>query len=158
MSCPSPFRLHCLTALLVCMWTLLAGPTLAHGVQHQIQHANATVITLSYEDGQALAHAVFEAAPVDAMQAAVTGLTDARGRAVLVADVPGRWRLRAFSTDGHGAVVEFEVMASADTAGPESAPVPRWLRVLFGLALLFFVFSSLQCWLRWRQRRVDPEA
>jgi len=161
MSCVPPSRLHrVITALAILAGALLAGPASAHGVRHQIQYANATVISLSYDDGQALAHAVFEAAPMGAAQAAVTGLTDAEGRAVIVADVPGRWRLRAFSNDGHGAVVEFDVTASAASAVdtiPVSVPVPRWMRAAFGLALLFFAFSSLQCWLRERRRRADPD-
>jgi len=158
MSCFPPSRLHgVIMALAILAGALLAGPASAHGVKHQIQSVNATVISLSYDDGQALAHAVFEAAPMGAAQAAVTGLTDAEGRAVIVADVPGRWRLRAFSNDGHGAVVEFDVAASTADTVPVSTPVPRWMRVAFGLALLFFVFSSLQCWLRERRRRAGPD-
>jgi len=152
-----PSRLHSvITALVMSVDALLAGPASAHGVQHQIQYVNATVITLSYDDGQALAHAVFEATPTGGTQAAVTGLTDAEGRAIIVADVPGRWRLRAFSNDGHGAVVEFEVAASAAGTVSAPAPVPRWMRVVLGLALLFLVSVSLQCWLRGRRRRTDP--
>jgi len=157
MFCFPRFRLHVVIVLLTVLVALSARPISAHGVQHQIRHTGATVITLRYDNGQALAHAVFEAAPAGETRAAVTGLTDIEGRAVIVADVPGRWRLRAFSNDGHGAVVEFDVAASAADMVPASAPVPRWMRVAFGLALLFFVFSSLYCWVRGRRRRVNPD-
>jgi len=129
----------------------------AHGVHHHIRHAQAVVVTLTYDDGQAFAHAVFEAAPMTDPQAGISGQTDAMGRAVIVAETPGRWQLRAFSDDGHGVQVAFDV-AVPNVNALSGTTTPRWLMGVFGLLLLLAVFAGVQWRLMRRARSTDPAA
>jgi len=156
-----PMQLSSSLVLAVGLAVSLAAtvPAGAHGVRHQIEQARATVITLTYDDGTPLVGARFEAGPAGAAQATLSGQTDARGRAVVIADTPGPWQLRAFATDGHGARVEFDVSASAGAdraqaglSGSGAATLPKWL----GLVLIAAVFAALQQWLRTRTRRKKP--
>jgi len=130
-------------------------PVQAHGVRHRIEQTQATVITLTYDDGEPLVGARFEAGPVGADQATLTGQTDTQGRAVVISDAPGRWQLRAFANDGHGARIEFDVTTSTNAnrahggLSSGAATMPKWL----GLVLLAVVFVGLQQWLRTRRQK-----
>jgi len=96
----------------------IATPALAHEVHHEIRQSRATIITLTYADGQPFGGEAFEAVPIAAGQPIVSGRTDAQGRAILLAEVPGTWRLRAWSDDGHGVDLRFEVAALPSTGSP----------------------------------------
>jgi len=125
-------------------------PMQAHEVVHEIVQTRATIIILSYDDGEPFVGARYEAGPVDAEKPALTGTTDRTGRVVIFGDAPGRWKLRAFSEDGHGAVLEFDrgVAASDTEPTPErvnsQASIPKWV----GFVVLFGVFAALRQWVR----------
>jgi len=124
-------------------------PVQAHEVVHEIVQTRATIIILSYDDGEPFSGARYEAGPVDAEKPALTGTTDRTGRVVIFGDAPGRWKLRAFSEDGHGAVLEFDRGAGSDAEPtPETvnsqAAIPKWV----GFVVLFGVFAALRQWVR----------
>ena len=50
----------------------IATPALAHEVHHEIRQSRATVITLTYADGQPFGGEAFEAVPVGAGQPIVS--------------------------------------------------------------------------------------
>jgi len=81
----------------------------------QVEHTQATIITLSYDDGEPFGGARFEAKPVGAEKPALTGMTDRWGRVVLFGKATGRWQLYAFLDDGHEIRIEFDRGASSDT-------------------------------------------
>ena len=140
----------------------IATAALAHEVHHEIRQSRATVITLTYADGQPFGGEAFEAVPVGAGQPVLSGRTDAQGRVIVLAEVPGTWRLRAWSDDGHGVDLRFEVAALPPTGAPRSttattltsadpaasdstvAGLPRWVLVLIGLAVIALAFKFLQ--------------
>ena len=103
---------------------------LAHEVTHRIETMTATVITLTYGDGAPFAHQAWDARPFAAKEVRRSGTTDAGGRAVIVADVAGDWRFRAWSDDGHGVSLAFRAgvpagqpgVAAASSASTVSAP------------------------------------
>jgi len=129
-----------------------AGRTQAHEVVHEIVQTRATIIILSYDDGEPFSGARYEAGPVNAEKPALTGTTDRTGRVVIFGDAPGRWKLRAFSEDGHGIALEFDRGAGSDAEGaPETvnsqAGIPKWA----GFVVLFAVFAALREAIRLRR-------
>lgn len=134
----------------ILLW-LLALPASAHEVHHAIESAAAVAVRLSYADGQPLAFEAFEAYPEGQDQPAQVGRTDGQGRALFLPGAVKRWRLKAFTADGHGLDIRFEApvvatvqgTAVATEAGPNRASL-----LLFGLSLLLSGFGGYQLWLR----------
>jgi nickel transport protein len=84
---------------------------------------------------------------------AQVGRTDQEGRALFVPGAIKRWRLKAYTADGHGVDIRFDAPAlgTRQGAGPsavsDSAP-NRISLLLFGLSLLLAGFGAYQLWLR----------
>jgi len=121
------------------------APMRAHEVVYEVHQTRATIIILSYDDGEPFSGARYEAGPVDAEKPALTGTTDRTGRVVIFGDAPGRWKLRAFSEDGHGIALEFDRGAASDAEpAPETvnsrAAIPKWV----GVVVIFAVFAALR--------------
>lgn len=138
-----------LLAMALAFW--LAGAS-AHEVLHAVERADAVTVRLTYADGKPFAYEAFEATPQGAQAPSQVGRTDAEGRAVFIAGTARQWRLRAFSADGHGVDLRFEVPAPAAVAAtqvPANGDGPnRASLLLFGLAALLAAFGFLQLWLR----------
>jgi len=136
-------------------------PAQAHGVRHQIEQVQATVVTLTYDNGEPFVGARFEAEPLEANPIEPhppvqrSGWTDEQGRAIILADRPGQWQIRASANDGHGARVVFDVGANGDSDSTRvrldsaTPAVPKWL----GFVLLAAVFVVLRQLLRMRSRK-----
>lgn len=129
---------------------LLAQSALAHEVRRSIETTAAVAVRLSYADGQPFAYEAFEAYPEGKDVPAQVGRTDAQGRALFVPGEVRRWRLKAFTADGHG--VDFTFDAPAFAAGPAPAPSAegpnRASLLLFGFSVLLAAFGAYQLWLR----------
>lgn len=138
-----------------------AWPAAAHEVDSRVTRTEAAVVTLRYANGTPFAGEVYELRAAAGGPVLATGRTDARGRAVLLLEGPGPWRLRSVSADGHG--LERVIDAAAGTATTAMAPAnaeadaagtadtpSRSSRLVFGFGLLLAAFGSLQLWLRRR--------
>lgn len=134
--------------LLLLSIVLTCAQVTAHEVHSQVASAPATVVTLTYADGQPFSFEAFEVFGGGTAMPLAVGRTDAQGRAVFMSPPSGgELRLRAFSADGHG--VELRLMPPS-TAGdtPLSATIAgsedRWSRIVFGLGLLLGAFGLIQ--------------
>lgn len=131
----------------------IAAPAAAHELGHEIAAVGAASVRLVYADGKPFAYEAYELYPQGAEVPAQVGKTDAEGRVVFVPGTQSRWRLRAFSADGHGADFEFEsppiAAAAAGTPPPGS---DRTARMLFGASALLAAFAGLQFFLRRKDR------
>lgn len=139
-------------AFLVFGFLLLQGiPATAHEVHHTIEATGAVALRLSYADGKPFAFEAFEAYAEGKDVPAQVGRTDELGRAVFVPGDIKRWRVRAFSADGHGVDLRFDVPTVATTQGATSAAAGdgpnRPSLLLFGLSLLLGGFGIYQLWL-----------
>lgn len=130
------------------LWILFlcCGQAVAHEVHHVIEAAPAVAVKLTYADGEPFAYEAFEATPEGGERPAQVGRTDAQGRAVFVPGTTKRWRLKAYSADGHGVDLRFDVPAVATTAtGTPPAEGPnRASLALFGLGLILSGFGLYQ--------------
>lgn len=122
----------------------------AHEVHHVIETTSAVAIRLSYADGKPFAFAAFEAYPEGKDIPAQVGRTDDQGRAVFVPGEIKRWRIKAFSADGHGFDLRVDVPAMTPASvGVTPADGPnRASLLLFGFSILLALFGVYQLWLR----------
>lgn len=137
-------------AFLLAFW---AGLAAAHEVHHAVETTAAVAVTLTYADGQPFAYEAYEATPEGGERPAQVGRTDAQGRAVFVPGETMRWRIKAFSADGHGVDLRIEVPAVAaptTTAAPPPDTPNRASLLVFGLGLLLGGFGLYQLRLRKR--------
>jgi len=131
----------------------LAGPACAHEVHHVIEATHAVAVRLSYADGKPLAFEAYEAYAEGKDMPAQVGRTDQEGRALFVPGAIKRWRLKAYTADGHGVDIRFDApetgirQGATSNAGPDSAP-NRASLLLFGFSILLALFGTYQLWLR----------
>jgi nickel transport protein len=129
----------------------LSLPATAHELHHSIEATGAVAVRLSYADGKPFSFEMFEATPEGQDVPAQDGRTDEQGRAVFVPGTVKRWRVKAFSPDGHGIDLHFDVppppstqceVSTAPTDGPNRASL-----LLLGFSLLLGGFGIYQLWL-----------
>lgn len=138
--------------LTLLLWLALA-PAQGHEVREQVQQAPATVVTLRYADDEPFSFERYELFADGQEQPVYTGRTDAQGRLVFLPDARTRWRLRSFSSDGHGVDFRFEVQAGAVAATVAAAPgYGRPLRIAAGLAVIAALYGMLRWYVRHRRR------
>ena len=127
-------------------------PAVAHEVHHTIESTGAVALRLTYADGKPFTFEAFEAYPEGKDVPAQVGRTDDQGRAVFVPGDTKRWRVKAFSADGHGVDVRFDAPVVATSQNPASDSQGdgpnRASLLLFGFSLLLSSFGIYQLWLR----------
>jgi nickel transport protein len=117
----------------------IPGVVQAHGTVTRTSAAEATVVTITHDDGDAVAGARFDVFPPDSDTAFLSGATDARGRVVFLPDRAGNWRVRIATPDGHGADVQVAIDQSRLVA---AVPPPRGSGgVVMGFCVLFGIFG-----------------
>ena len=142
---------HC--RLLVSLILLQACLVFAHEVHHAVNRTDAVAIRLTYADGKPFTFEAFEAYPDGKDMPAHVGRTDAEGRAVFVPGDVKRWRVKAFSADGHGIDVRIDTPPATTTTitgaqNPDSAGPNRASVLVFGFSFLLALFGSYQLWFR----------
>ncbi len=140
-------------AVLALGFFLLGGaPAVAHEVHHTIESTGAVALRLTYADGKPFTFEAFEAYPEGKDVPTQVGRTDDQGRAVFIPGDIKRWRVKAFSADGHGVDLRFDAptaIASQSPATASSGDGPnRASLLLFGFSLLLSGFGIFQLWLR----------
>ena len=131
-------------AILLALWAGAAG---AHEVHHAIAATNAVSISLAYADGSPFAYEKYELYPDGKEVPVQVGNTDAAGHVVFLPGDTKQWRLKAFSSDGHGVDMRFESPAVlGNTAAAESGP-SRTTLALLGLGLILAAFGAYQLFL-----------
>ncbi len=128
---------------------LLAGPALAHEISHRVGTAPAVTVSLAYADGKPFAYETYELFPDGSDVPAQVGRTDGQGRVVFIAGEGLEWRLRAFSSDGHGADFRFaSPHPGSASASAEAGWLDRPAKAALGLGLILAGFGIWQLFLR----------
>jgi nickel transport protein len=136
--------------LSICVWFCAVRPVAAHDLRHTVENGEATVVVLYYADGKPFSYESYEVFRPGEETPFQVGRTDAAGRVVFIPDRSGRWRIRAFSEDGHG--VDFETQTGpsehveARTGGGAGTTVQR---IVVGVSVIFGIFGVIV--LFWRR-------
>lgn len=128
-------------AFFVAIWAGTAG---AHEVRHAVEAMNAVSIALTYADGNPFAYEKYELYPEDKDVPIQVGNTDAAGRIVFVPGETKQWRVKAYSTDGHGVDLRFESPALPPSTIAADAGPDRLTLTLFGLSAILGIFGAYQ--------------
>ncbi|MGE5344163.1 MAG: hypothetical protein ACM3SY_22075 [Candidatus Omnitrophota bacterium] len=129
---------------------LFCAPLLhAHDIHYSLISQPATVVNVYYADGTKFNYESFEIyKPSNTSMAYMVGRTDAEGRIVFIPDEPGKWLIKTFSADGHGASIAFEVDPSEVTKEKKLDFFEKYARVSFGLGVMMLIFSIMVIFLR----------
>ncbi len=132
-----------LAVLLVCTACLSFGTAIAHGVHTHTGSGNATTVTVTHEDGSPLAAESFTVHSPKGGSAFMTGKTDRLGRAIFIPDVSGKWEVKIFSDDGHGAIVSIDVDLDAlsNPTESENMEMGQAQKMITGVSVLFGIFG-----------------
>lgn len=128
---------------------LVASHAWAHEVALEIGHQEATVLRLTYSDGQPFAFETYELLLPGNDTPEQVGRTDRQGRAVFLTGSQPKWRLKAYSADGHGVdqILTPPPTEAACLANATAAP-QRGLLLAAGAGILFGLFGLVQLFLR----------
>lgn len=131
--------------LLVWMLGASVAPVSAHEVASTVTRGDAVIVTLHYADGTPLAYEECEVKAEGAAQPLVVGRTDVEGRMAFVPEPGVAYTVRAFSQDGHGAIVRVEP-SDAVSAVPTtfSGPGAPFGRIGLGVVLILGLFAILR--------------
>jgi nickel transport protein len=155
---PACFFRPVAAALAGCLLLALPAGASAHALLHEVLDGDAVIVRLSFPGGDL---PVFESYEVFAPLSDTpfqSGRVNARGEVSFRPDREGSWRIRVFTEDGHGTVIELgvdETGGIAATQGHHEHPGSYWLRALAALGYIFGVFGVLVLW-RQRRRAAGP--
>ncbi len=119
----------------------------AHEVHLTKSSQAATVLELRYANNDAFAFEAYELfLPTEEIPEQV-GRTNKNGQIIFLAGNTQKWRVKAYSKDGHG----LDEMIEIDNVAPlgftvnksDAKSLPRFLLFMIGLAVLLTIFSSL---------------
>ncbi|WP_296752997.1 ABC transporter permease [Thiobacillus sp.] len=132
-------------------FALLGSVAWAHEVKLETTRQEASVVRLSYADGQPFAFEAYELYVPGKATPDQVGRTTPHGQVVFLPGTRTEWRLKAYSADGHGVDEVIKVAAGA-AAGvtPAAAELPRTLLLASGLGIVFGLFGIFQLFLRKR--------
>jgi nickel transport protein len=129
----------------LCLLALCCTPALAHEVKVDIGSQQAAVVSLTYADGSPFTFEAYEIYVPGKDIPAQVGRTNAAGQIVFLPGAQTEWRIKAYSSDGHGIDRQVQVAAGgAAAAAASSATLPRWLMLLAGLGIVFGIFGFIQ--------------
>jgi nickel transport protein len=121
----------------------VAWPCIAHDLQHTVTEGNAVVIRLHFADDSSFSFEEYMIYAEGEVLPFQVGRTDARGRIVFIPDRPGKWRIRAFSEEGHGADFTIETGPEHAVVNTEKPFFERYTRIIVGVAVIFGIFGVL---------------
>jgi nickel transport protein len=125
----------------------------AHEVRHAVSEAKALVVGISYAGGAEFSGEEYEIYPPGEETPFQVGRTDALGRVVFIPDRDGRWRIRAFSKDGHGLDIEVTSGGGGPAGGAGGVESGESARIMFGASIILAAFGLIALLYRGRRRR-----
>jgi len=127
------------TFLLVLFFT---GMLSAHNLKHTVSWEESMTITLQFiKEGDFSFQSYEVYAPKTKIPFQV-GRSDAQGRVVFLPDHSGKWRVKIFSEDGHGKIIEVDIDKSKNGQKIVQNTSAEG-RLLLGFLLLFSIFGVI---------------
>jgi nickel transport protein len=121
----------------------------AHALLHEMLDAEAVVLRFSFPGGEQPWYEPYEVFAPGMDTPFQSGRVNALGEVSFRPDRPGSWRVRVFTEDGHGAMIELDIDAAgmiAGSSGPTGHAHGYWWRVLAALGYLLGVFGLFALW------------
>jgi nickel transport protein len=114
----------------------------SHNLEHSISKGQSVVVSFSFGHEDDFSFQNYEVyAPNSEMPFAV-GRTDALSRVSFLPNSEGKWRVKAFSEDGHGKIVEIEVDENM-LVKLDANTNNTFTKMLIGIMVLFGIFGLI---------------
>ncbi len=121
---------------------------LAHDLQYTTSSGEAVVIKLFYVDNKPFSFEGYEITREGDKLPYQVGRTDGRGHIAFLPDRAGKWRVKAFSEDGHGLDFTLTTNAAAAIEGSDKPVYERYGRIVVGVALILGLFGLMSLYVR----------
>lgn len=123
----------------------------AHDLQHSLKmEGGCAVLSFYFPDGKPFSYESYEVYREGERVPFQNGRSDSLGRVVFCPDREGRWTVRIFSEDGHGAEVSLEL--GRGSVKDTGSLFERYEKVFVGVGILLGVFGLLELFVRrWRR-------
>lgn len=122
---------------------LFSAILFAHNLQHTVSYEEAVVVSFSFASEGDFSYQSYEVyAPGEEIPFQV-GRTDSLARVVFLPESKGKWKIKAFSEDGHGKIIEIEVQKSGMGEKKVLKSGSMVGRALLGLLLLLGIFAFI---------------
>ncbi len=127
------------TFLLVLFFT---GVLSAHNLKHTLLWEESMILTLQFVKEGDFSFQSYEVYAPKTKIPFQVGRSDAHGKIVFLPDSSGKWRVKIFSEDGHGKIIEVDINKTnkGQTIVQNTSTVGR---LLLGFVLLFSVFGVI---------------
>jgi nickel transport protein len=134
---------------LLLLFLLFAVQAYAHDIHYSVAQEKAYMVQVYYADGTKFSYESYEVyKPSDHKVAYMVGRTDAEGRVLFVPNEAGKWLIKVFSDDGHGANIELNVDSSMKMFEKKLDFFEKYARASFGLGILMLIFSIITIYAR----------
>lgn len=131
------------------LFLLLTSFVYAHDIHYSINQGKAYIVQVYYADGTKFSYESYEInEPLQHKTAFAVGRTDVEGRIAFVPNKAGKWLIKVFSDDGHGANIELNVDDSMVMKERELDFFEKYARHAFGLGLIMIIFSVVNIYIR----------
>lgn len=135
--------------LFLILFILFSNVLFCHEVNYSINQKNCYVIEVSYGDGTKFSYESYEIyKPGDEEKPFQVGRTDEGGRICFLPDREGKWKIKAFTEDGHGVNFSVEIRKGVNISVKKIDFFERFSKPVFGVGVLLIVFSILNIFLR----------
>lgn len=116
----------------------------AHNLQHKVWHEEATILEFSFASNDDFSYESYEIYAPNREAPYQVGRTDAHSRVLFLPDSKGLWKIKVFSEDGHGKIVEVEVNSLnqiTEASNPQNSMA--FLKGVAGIIILFIIFTVI---------------
>lgn len=121
----------------------------SHEVRYSIDFSSSYVIDLYYANGTKFSFESYEIyKPGNEKVPYQVGRTNEIGRISFVPDISGKWKIKVFSDDGHGANFEIDVKEGKLKGEKKLDFFEKYSKPIFGLGIILTFFSIINLFLR----------
>ncbi|NOR57168.1 MAG: hypothetical protein GQ474_01425 [Sulfurimonas sp.] len=124
---------------LLVLFTALA---FSHNLQHTISKEQSVVISFSFAKKDDFSFQNYEVYAPDSEIPFAVGRTDSLSRLSFLPNAQGKWKVKVFSQDGHGKIVDVDVNENAQIESKKNSN-DTFQKALIGIMILFGVFGLL---------------
>lgn len=117
----------------------------AHNLQHKVLKEEATILEFSFASDDDFSFQSYEIYAPNKDKPYQVGRTDVHSKILFLPDTQGRWKIKLFSEDGHGKIVDVEVKSlhKITKTSSSSDNSMAFLKGLAGILILFMIFTVI---------------
>ncbi len=129
--------------IFVLVLCLGASSLFAHNLEHTVSHEEAIVVSYRFASEGDFSFQSYEIYAPHAKLPFQVGRTNANAELLFIPNVQGKWKIKAFSEDGHGKIIELDVADVLQKKSQENSFFLSLLKPLFGVLTIVALFGLI---------------